>query len=198
MNLAKASNAALVQRFHRLSNLTCTALREGCKILVELEKRGENVGPLSRGLFRYYRQIANGSLAPAAVLAFAGNTFVLPRLMALPVAEQRKYADGAPVPVVEHNQEGKLVTVEKPLRHLVMREAELVFTDSGIRPVDAQKRLVAKRVKQTHRSAVPLAIRADMATEEIVIGQLRVKVAELYTPLKKLGFDLVRARKAAA
>ena len=64
----------------------------------ELESRGEDLSELRSGIGAYVASIAAGRVIPETVVAFADRPATLRRVAALPVAEQRAIASGAPVP----------------------------------------------------------------------------------------------------
>lgn len=194
--LTNVSTADLLKAFAKCTQQAGEALITGSKILCELERRGEKVGLLARGLFRQYRLLASGALDAEAASMLGGMQFALPFIATLPPKEQREIASGIKkIQVAAHDSSGKVVIVERPITQMSQREVVGAFNDTGLRPLAEQKRIVASREVDRRRSKSALAIRPDAATEELIIGQLRVPVSELVAPLLALGFKLTRVPK---
>lgn len=65
-----------------------------------LEERGEDLADLRIGLLSYLRQIAYGQVLPEVVVRFGSAPTLVRAIAALPSPDQRRLADGEPVPMV--------------------------------------------------------------------------------------------------
>lgn len=84
----------------RAITMTADALAYLAQCWVELERRGEDLSDLRISLAPYLRDVAQGRLAPEAVLTFAGQRMVLRWVAKQPIDAQRAIAAGAAIEVV--------------------------------------------------------------------------------------------------
>jgi len=117
------------------STLTMTArqMQRLALIWQELERRGEDLSDLRTGLASYFPLIASGKLDAQAVVQFAGKTTLLNKIALLPLAEQRKLAEGGNVTLVVAAPEGGFREVDKPVHALTLTQTMQVFGDGRIR-----------------------------------------------------------------
>lgn len=96
--LAAVPTAALKAELTNALKLTAQSLSYFAAIWGELEKRGENLKPLAKGMGFYIARIAAGTLLAETVVMFLDDQQVLDRIGKLPVAEQRRIVDSGEIP----------------------------------------------------------------------------------------------------
>lgn len=174
------------------------SILESCKVLAEMSLR-QHYDPLMRcGFYRHYEKIANGALGLTAAIALGGYDVGLKAIAGLPAAEQDRLANGGTVKVAVHTENGEMRIEERRLLELTRAETNMALSEDGYRAPADQKKILAKRNPVVHRSPSMVNIRVDLDNEEIVIGRVRIPVAELTAPLKELGFKLTRRKKLTA
>lgn len=187
---------ALVQELETLTNVTAASIKSAATILQELKTRGETHPLMREGAFRFYQEIAANKLSAKAVLAFAGVNSILRNLIGLPMEKQDAFAKGAKLTIATHDTTGKIKSVEKPLIQLSVRQLDLAFDGAGgVRAFNEQAQIISARTANrpsSRRSILPVAIRADQKTGELVCGQLRFTPHQLTAAMQKLGFKIVR------
>lgn len=160
------------------------------EILLELARRGERHPYMRGGLFRWYEPLANRTLSAHAAIAFGGVGTIIRKLVGMDLLQQQELANGGKVVVAEHDATGKIIRVEKPILQLTTRQLDLAFDNGAFVPFETQRKTLGKRQPDVRRSSVPLEIRADMETGEVVCGQMRFTPLSLVPALKKLGFKI--------
>lgn len=98
-HLASESTEALRERLTRALLRTADDLREMAAIVGELEARGEDLSTLRLGLVDHLRRIAAGQLLPDLVVRLSGFPLLLRHAAVLPLPDQRRLAQGDPVPL---------------------------------------------------------------------------------------------------
>lgn len=196
------TNDQLTIKLRALLTDTSRNLYDICCILMEQYNRGELDPSMRQGVFKWFPQIARGELDPLAAYTLDGMDARVRSMVGLPLEEQRRLANGGTVTVASLTREGKVIAEDKALYQISARDFETVFDSGKVRPFLAQKAIITKRPKPTpgvaHRSNVPIDIRVDARTEEIIIGQLRVPALDIATALRKLGFRVERTTALAA
>lgn len=196
-----ARTETLIDRLAQLTSDTAETIKQAADILIELHAR-KLVHPLMRdGVLRYYAEIADGRLSAKAALAFAGVHSVIRRLIGMPLEKQDALAAGEETIIATHDARGEIVSSKKPLLQLSAAQLDIAMTDGKVRPFTEQRKILAARSAvraPVRRSRNPLKIRADLATGEIVCGQLRFTPHELAAAVKVLGFEIVRVKAKVA
>jgi hypothetical protein len=196
-----ARTETLIDRLAQLTNDTADTIKQAADILTELHIR-KVTHPLMRdGVLRYYAEIAEGRLSAKAALAFAGVHTVIRRLIGMPLAKQDAFAAGEETIIATHDTRGEIVSSKKPLLQLSAAQLDIAMTDGKVRPFAEQRKILAARSAvhpPARRSRNPMNIRADLATGEIVCGQLRFTPHELAAAVKALGFEIVRVKAKVA
>lgn len=189
----------LVADLATLTDKTAETIKNAADILQELHARRLTHPLMREGVLRYYAEIADGRLSATAALAFAGVHSILKRLVGMPLAKQNAFAAGDDTVIAIHNGQGEIVSTKKPLIQLNAAQLDIALADGKPRPFQEQKKMLAARQPRARarRSRSALAIRADLATGEIVCGQLRFKPHQLAGALKTLGFEIVRSSAKA-
>lgn len=125
-------------------------------IWVELEKRGEDLAPLRRGIAVYLPLIGAGRVDARAVVRFAGTPALLRAVTLLPIEEQVRLGMGNTVPLV---LEDGAVQATDPLR-LTAPQINQVFAAGLIRSTAEQKEILSRRL---NRAVKKTAVRYDRA-----------------------------------
>lgn len=189
MNYETKSTAWLKDRLAKLDKICTTSLLEASKILHELQRRKAFVPQTKSGFFKHYREIASGKLLPEIVLNIASPT-AIPYIMRLGRQEQVALLKGGKVTIAEHDARGQIISVDRHPNRLTLGQWEMAIGDEGYRPFNDQKRILAKRGNDVRRTKVIAEVKADMATDEIVLGQIRVPARKVMAALIKLGYHV--------
>lgn len=146
-------------------------------IWTELERRGEDLSDLRRGLGGRLPQIAAGVLAAEAVVAFAERPAVLDAMAGLPLARQRELAAGAAVQVLTpESAEATAV----PLARLPAATVRLVLAGGQERtPEEQRAALVARRPKKERGESRSYRPVVDRERRVVRIGRMEVPVESL-------------------
>lgn len=187
---------------NKLSDLTTEELHEAlasetgtsaasflrcCKILAEMNSRGETVPQMGKGIYIYYREIADGRVLPEFAQVFMGQ-YVLPHAKNLTHDQQRSLLKVPEVILVEMDSNGMFTPTVKNLSRMTKRETDLAFGPGGLRDVRSQKRSLKSTPVAKPRRSNSLVIRADTTTGEIIIGQVRITPLMLVDAFKELGY----------
>ena len=120
--------------------MTARGLSHMAAVWEELESRGEDLSDLRCGMGLLLPVIASGRLAAEAVVAFAGRPLILKHLEGMPLDQQRRYADGEPIPVyLEGSREPEALPLVRIPPHVV---AKIIKNGRVLTP--AEQRLAAK------------------------------------------------------
>lgn len=175
------------------------ALAEGCEVLGELEARGEVIPLMTSGLYKWYKQINNGSLLPELVIKFAGADHILSRLVGASKTDQLEYAKTGKIKIAEIDRKGEIREVEKPIVRLNIDKLDQVII-GGKRQTFKQQVNKLKEVKITKPKPVTTApsVTADVANGVLIIGHRRVEPHTLFDALAQLGFTVTSTKKKRA
>jgi hypothetical protein len=187
------SDELLISMLHDCIIQVEKQLTMACAILGELEKRqGRRHALSSRGLFRYYREINQGTLDVRAVLEFSGAQFILDHVRKCEVNMQNDLASGGVFKVVEIDEHSRPVAVERPLLQMTREQTDLLFDDGKLRPIAFQIAIVRKRISETKVAPEPPRIKTEALVDQglIKIGWMRVNPNDLVKSLAKLGWKL--------
>lgn len=167
----------------RALEISAASLAYLAAVYRELVRRGEDLSDLRSGLAVHLPAIADGKLAPEAAVRFAGRAMLLRCVATLPLAEQRRLADGGVVPVVREGAAGGMERLDLPAHELKSTELRLVFDERGyIHSHDEQEAMLARRRPHTRHRAAPLRI--DPASQgKFLVGNARVDRADLVSAL---------------
>lgn len=141
--LTEVSTPDLRAALARGLELTAETLTRLAMIWGELERRGEDLSDLRRGMGRLLPLIASGRLAAEAVVAFAGRPAVLRALDGLPLTEQRHLAAGEPLDVVDPTNPQEINRV--PVALLPAPTVALVIFEGHVRSVQEQRIALRQR-----------------------------------------------------
>lgn len=134
----------------RAITMTADALSYLAACWVELERRGEDLSNLRMTLAPYLRAVASGSMAPEAVIAFAGRKMVLRWIGKQPLELQRKLASDPRVTIISGGQERKV-----PINDLTSVELNLVRAETMIA---SEKLPVIKTKRRTSKPSKVIAV----------------------------------------
>lgn len=149
----------------------------------ELVRRGEDLEDLRNelrvGLPRSLPLIAAGRLAAEAVIAFAGKPLILRRLEGLPLEEQRRLADGAPIPIYLPDEKEPQ---SMPLSRIPPFALRLAISDGMIRTPAEQRLAMRKTVAKKKNQQSPsrkyhISVNAD--DQVILINRAVIPISSM-------------------
>ncbi|ECC3255689.1 hypothetical protein YD04_002146 [Salmonella enterica subsp. enterica] len=173
--LSLVDTETLKRELTRGLEITARHLTYLAKIWRELERRGEDLSDIRRGLLAYLPQIAEERVAPEIVINYAGQKTLLTALSTLPIETQRTIAETGYVNTI--NDTGDEIAA--PLNTLRAAEIDRIFDIRAgmIRSVDEQRDRVRPQ-QQTRRRPVTSIIGFDQqdGQELVVISGKRVRI----------------------
>ena len=193
-DLTRLSNEELRTVLAKQLTLTAAALMEAALIWTELQRRGVDMTALRSGLASYLPRIARRELAAEAVVTFAGRRALLQSLSGMSLDEQRRYAAGETVNVVECDDNGALVTSQRQLNELSQREIVLVIANGRVRTPAEQRQSIAHMNQRpsTRRRRFGSITSIKAQNGLLHVGRSRLEPLDLAPALRALGYDLVR------
>lgn len=168
----------------RCLGMTAEALTRAGVVWVELERRGEDLSDLRRGIARFIPLIASGRLAAESVVTFAGRKRVLLALEGLPLDRQRALAAGELIEVVAPEDLGRVERV--PLSALPASRLPAVFADGELlSPAEQRVRLGRRhrRHQPSDDTARHYRPRFDRDAGTVTVGRMAVRHADLLAEL---------------
>jgi hypothetical protein len=157
-------------------------------IWAELENRGEDLSDLRRGMGVYLPMIARGQLAAEAVVRFAGHKTMLTAMAQLPVAEQRRLADGGTLPLVMLDERDGWVSRDVPADALTTAQVRQVFGPSRLQSTEEQYSQLAaagKKILKRRQSAAKVVV--DRKAGELRVGDERIAIDKAIAALRAAG-----------
>lgn len=181
-DLTKVSTEDLLTELARGLTLTADVLARLGEVWAELERRGQNLSHLRKGMAKFLPMIAARLLAPEAVVAFAGSRQTLRRLIGVDLDEQRALAAGKKMQVIDPARPDVVETL--PLEEIPQRAVEILLVDGKIR-TPAQQRLAIRpeRRRQSPIKPVKRLPHYDPKTGTVQIGQMKVELKDLMSEL---------------
>lgn len=134
------------------------------QIWIELERRGEDLSDLRKGLAVYLPMIGTGRVDARTVVKFAGAPTLLRAVSLLPIEEQIRLSQGGTVPLVL--EDCSLVPTE-PLR-LTAPQIAQVFNGGQIRSTAEQKEIIKRRQNKVIKK---IAVKYDREKGRFLIGR---------------------------
>lgn len=194
MNLQDKTVEQLIQLFTVAQAQIETQFLAACRILVELRRRGRSRPEWSEGIWAWKDAVVKGEASPRMVLLLARAPIMIHGLLPLPVAQQERLVDGEKITVAVLGANNEVVAEEQTLATIQQSTFMRVFTDSGMRDFEAQKRVLLDRgaVRRSHRSNNHTTVRVDKKTDELIVGQVRVRAVDAVSALMKLGYRVER------
>lgn len=168
--------------------LTADCLIRLAGIVLELQRRGEELTEFRSSLAQSVMDIAAGKLLPDTVVQFASRPDVLHILRHQPLALQHRLIAGEPIHIVAADR-GQLLTRSLALVDLRPAELRLAFDETGLRSVDEQKRMILKKQSKKTRQAVDISIVPLPATNQIRIGDMRIDRETIVAALAQLSSE---------
>lgn len=177
-------------------DLTAKALSYMAAIWKELERRGEDLSSLRRGMLAYVPKIAEGRLEAELVVKYASQRMLLNALAKTPLAQQRRLVEQGAVELVTIDEGGGRQVREVPLNRLAAPDIHFVFSTTGLRSVDEQFLMRSKR-REAHKDAPPKTerparkVEVDKARGRLIIGNRPISADLILPALSELyGFDV--------
>ncbi len=148
----------------------------------ELERRGEDLSDLRRGIVRFLPAIACGELAAETVVAFSMRPSLIDLLRGVPLSEQKRLAGGGTVEVIDPSNPTTVQNLS--LQSLTATAARVVIADGRVR-TPAEQRVVfrAKPRKEHVRESRKFRPRYDPATGVVTIGRMKIRLSDLLAEL---------------
>lgn len=156
-------------------------------VWAELERRGEDLSDLRTGIGVYLPAIAAGTVAPEAVVAFAGQPTLLRAVTSLPPDEQKRLASGGTVPVVV--RQGDAYTHRMlPASALTAGLARQVFGERSVRSEAEQIAVLTTAAPRAKADRPPKRgkLRADRGKGVLLLGRRQLAVADAVAALADL------------
>lgn len=150
--LATMSTEDLKAHFAESLEYTAKHLIHLGNVWLELERRGEDLSDLKKGLAVYIPMIAHHRLDAKLVIRYAGQKTLLSALSQLPIEEQKKLADSGTVPIFDPQTEQEKVI---SLSDLSAKQIPQIFTDSGIRNLNQQIAYIATLESKQGKKNLP-------------------------------------------
>lgn len=161
---------------------TARSLAYFAGIWAELERRGEDLSSLRKGLYLYLPKIAAGLLAAEAVVAFANRPLLIRDIEGVALAEQRRLAAGEFVAFV--NPERPREVIEKPLLQLPPDMVRVAYWQGERQTPEAQRLLLRQRkatpTEPKERFYQP---RLDKETGTLHVGTMKVRQQDVLSAM---------------
>lgn len=158
--------------------LTASTLTRLGQIWLELESRGEDLRELRVGIARTLPLIAKGILAAEAVVGFAGRPVILRYLEGVDINEQKRYADGQPIPVyIPGEQEVQAL----PLSRIPAQSLQYLFDEGSVR-TPSEQRLAMRNKKKINKNTKPkklYSVVVDPIERTVSIGKSSTTIATI-------------------
>lgn len=172
------------------------SFRDAADCYCELFRRGEPTDFVSRGLGLSLFAVGHGKLVVGAALAFQHYPTLIAEVAKLPAAEQEKLAAGGLVRIPKVNRAGEIVALRINAMEMTAAQIRRRFVGDGtVRTYAEQVKLLENEpsgAESKHRGE-KLDIRYDPKKEEVIIGQIRVKVRDFAHAIAK-DFKVERRR----
>jgi len=181
--LAAWDSAALRAELVRGLTMTAEGLARMGVIWQELERRGEDLSDLRKGIATYLPLIAAGQLAAEAVVTFASKRSILRALEGVPLDEQRRLAAGGTLAVIDPTNTERVEEVS--LANLPSRRLKIVFDDGEVRTPALQRLATRSRMpRRAHAGADRVFYpRVDAAAGTLTIGRMTVRISDVMSAL---------------
>ena len=167
------------QLAHGLTLTAVTLTRLGA-VWAELERRGEDLSDLKTGIARTLPLIAAGRLASEAVVAFAGRPMILRALDGVPLEQQRRLADGEPIPVY---LQGESAPMAMPLARIPAAAVTRVISDGIVHTPAEQRLAIRAKKRKTVEGDRRYTVTVDREARTIKIGKMTIPIATIIAAL---------------
>lgn len=199
-DLTKLSVPALHRLLDGLVDELADKVAHAFSVLAELDRRGERHPLMSRGIFRWFREVDTGRLHPQALLGARAVSPVVKVLMQMPLERQRAITVGdEKVSIARFDADNSVVIRQEPFRLLSNDDLDLAFKGGKPRPEHGQRIVLARKAgPRKHVSKTKSRVVADVAKNEIIIGRQRFRPGELIVALQQLGYEVAKPKEKAA
>lgn len=181
-DLSQVSSAELRARLLGAIARLDASFQDAAACYCELFRRGEKTDFVSRGLGLSLFAVGQGKLVVAAALAFQHYPTLIAEVAKLPATEQEKLAAGGEVRIPKVNRAGEIIGVRVNAMEMTVAQIRRRFVGDGtVRTYAEQVKLLENEpsgAESKHRGE-KLDVRYDPKKEEVIIGQIRVKVRDI-------------------
>lgn len=156
-------------------------------IVVELERRGEDLSGLGSAMRKHLRLVATGSLLPEILVNYASRETILNQLAAMPIHEQKKILNDPTVTLMIGGEPKQMKLLAIPYGAV-----DQLFDSGRIRDNEEQAAFIQSRGKRkkVDSSARQLKARPDHKRGGITVGNAFVPKAEVLLALSELAGPL--------
>lgn len=182
--LATMNTGDLKNHFAESLELTAKHMTYMGMIWLELEKRGEDLSDLKKGLAIYIPMIAHGIVEAETVIQYAGQKTLLTALTALSLDDQRKITGTGTIPYFNTETEA---TEQRELVDLSVRDITQIFNDDKIRTPDQQQEFLSSKTARPGKKRIPrkaTRVSIDKQGGAIVTGKSRIDIDSTIAALK--------------
>lgn len=180
------STEQLKRSFFESLDITVRHFQHMAEIWCELERRGENMQDLRHGIAVYIEMIAHQRLDANLAVKYLGQKVLLNAVSRLPIDQQQRLIEAETVDVATI-ENGELATKTMKLSKLQVRDIYTVFSDSGIRPIGEQQKILIKRAARTPAKTGPRRARRITVDPERQVLEVGGSAANLDRVLQVLG-----------
>ncbi|WP_375592118.1 hypothetical protein [Chitiniphilus eburneus] len=177
LELSSMSTQQLRTELAKILQVSAKQLIYMAAVWAELERRGEDLTDLRRGLGQYLPMIAAGALDAEAVVRHAGNTTLLKALATLPVPEQRRLLADGHLRVLELDESGQPVERLRPLPELPATEIRRLIHGGRVIPIEEQHVTATTTATASNQ---PWRVEGSF----LVVGRTRIPIADIRQAIK--------------
>lgn len=204
-DITRLSLDELAESFRSLEREGANTVVHRCRILVEYERRGEGHPKMGRGLFKYFREVAAGTLSASLLEVIGGDAKMVEKMNLLPIAEQERLAAGDDFEHAEFDPAtGNIVVRQTPITRIMPKVLDVAIGEKGYVPIEKQKKIVRSlvsekaiaKVRKEQERVAPLkpSLAIDRKTFQLVVnGTIRIDIAEVFNVFKTAGWIFGRA-----
>jgi hypothetical protein len=181
------NQAQIATNIEQLMANVAANFREICELLIALDKHYLHRDPM----FKWYRQVANGKLVPALIMAMVNAQRRIKHMVGRPREVQINIAEDKPLDwcrVVK----GEIEVRRGSWRQMSQLEYERTFPEGGpVRTVLEQRAIIEKELAAepvTHIRRQPLA-RVDVTAQTFTLGNQTVPLSIVLSALREAGVD---------
>lgn len=185
-DLSRLTVSELKSAFFQSLEVTVSHFQRLAEIWRELQNRGEDMSPYREGIAIYIELIAHGRLRADFVVRYAGQKTLLNAISLLPVDQQDQVLQSESVELVEPESQGGFKVTEIKLSELPSRLIQQVFSETGLRSPDEQKKLLIRREGRPRPKASlrkARKVKIDQESQVLIAGGLAVDLPKVLTVL---------------
>ncbi len=154
---------------------TVEFVSRAARIVRVLDARGERVPKLA--LVNLYRAVGQKSLLPELVVKFADKKMLMSKIATLPAVEQKRLAEGEPIPVAVFGNDGEITHRMVDPADLQSAQITQVFGDGRLRSMAEQAPFLDVKRIESRKQPLPDQVddyKIDEEREEVIVGRHRV------------------------